>query len=156
MAEHRGTLVTGVIGADIHNIGLTILASALTEAGFKVVTLGILVSQEEFVKAAVEVAADAILVSSLYGHGELDCPGLRDRCVEAGLEGIVLYVGGNLVVGKHGWEPVKERFLAMGYDRVYPPGANPREVIADLSADLAARRAAGAGAAEVDGGRRGP
>jgi methylaspartate mutase sigma subunit len=153
MAERCGTLVTGVIGADIHNIGLTILASALDDAGFKVVNLGILVSQEEFVKAAVEVAADAILVSSLYGHGELDCPGLRDRCVEAGLEGIVLYVGGNLVVGKQPWEPVKERFLAMGYDRAYPPDTNPRQVIADLSADLADRRAAGAGAADLDAGR---
>ncbi len=156
MAESRGTLVTGVIGADIHNIGLTILAAALGEAGFKVVNLGILVSQEEFVKAAVEVAADAILVSSLYGHGELDCPGLRGRCVEAGLEGIVLYLGGNLVVGKQPWEAVKARFLAMGYDRVYPPGTHPREVITDLSADLAARRAAGPGAAGVGGGSQEP
>lgn len=137
---HNGTLVTGVIGADVHNIGLRILESALEEAGFNVVSLGILVSQEEFVKAAIETAADAILVSSLYGHGELDCPGLREKCIEAGLEGILLYVGGNLVVGKQPWEPVKEKFLAMGYDRVYPPGSTPHEAIRDLTADLAARR----------------
>jgi len=137
---HKGTLVTGVIGADIHNIGLRILESALEDAGFKVVSLGILVSQEEFVKAAVEVAADAILVSSLYGHGELDCPGMRDKCVEAGLGRIVLYLGGNLVIGKQPWEPVRAKFLAMGYDRVYPPATTPSDVIRDLEVDLAAGR----------------
>ena len=137
---HKGTLVTGGIGADIHNIGLRILESALEDAGFKVVSLGILVSQEEFVKAAVEVAADAILVSSLYGHGELDCPGMRDKCVEAGLGRIVLYLGGNLVIGKQPWEPVRAKFLAMGYDRVYPPATTPSDVIRDLEVDLAAGR----------------
>lgn len=135
----KGTLVLGVIGADIHNIGITILGSALRDAGFKVVSLGILVSQEEFVKAAVETAADAILVSSLCGHGELDCPGLRDKCMEAGLENIVLYAGGNLVVGKKDWEPVERKFVAMGYDRAYPPGTTPHRVIDDLTADLSAR-----------------
>ena len=137
-----GTLVTGVIGADIHNIGLRILETALEDAGFKVVSLGILVSQEEFVKAAIEVAADAILVSSLNGHGELECPGLRNKCLEAGLENIVLYVGGNLVVGKQPWEGVQAKFLAMGYDRVYPPGTTPRDVIFNLANELAARKGA--------------
>ena len=137
-----GTLVTGVIGADIHNIGLRILETALEDAGFKVVSLGILASQEELVKAAIEVAADAILVSSLNGHGELECPGLRDKCREAGLEAIVLYVGGNLVVGKQPWQGVEARFLAMGYDRVYPAGTTPRQVIPDLGNDLAARKGA--------------
>lgn len=132
----KGTLVLGVIGADIHNIGITILASALRAAGFKVISLGILVSQEEFVKASVETAADAILVSSLCGHGELDCPGLREKCTEAGLDNIRLYVGGNVVVGKQDWEPVARKFAAMGYDRAYPPGTTPHQVIEDLTADL--------------------
>lgn len=136
----KGTLVLGVIGADIHNIGVSILGSALGAAGFKVVSLGILVPQDDFVKAAIETAADAILVSSLYGHGELDCPGLRDKCLEAGLEDIVLYVGGNLVVGKQDWEAVQRKFLAMGYDRAYPPGTTPHRVIADLSGDLERKR----------------
>ncbi|MBI3067794.1 MAG: methylaspartate mutase subunit S [Betaproteobacteria bacterium] len=134
------TLVTGVIGADIHNIGLRILETALEDAGFKVVSLGILATPDEFVRAAVEVSADAILVSSLNGHGELECPGLRGKCQEGGLEGIILYVGGNLVVGKQPWEDVQGRFLAMGYDRVYPAGTTPRQVILDLTNDLAARK----------------
>lgn len=136
----KGNLVLGVIGADIHNIGVTILTSALRDAGFAVANLGILVSQEEFVKAAVETAADAILVSSLCGHGELDCPGLREKCTEAGLDNVLLYVGGNIVVGKQEWEPVRQKFVAMGFDRAFPPGTTPHGVIDDLANDIAARR----------------
>jgi methylaspartate mutase sigma subunit len=139
----KGTLILGVIGADIHNIGITILTLALRDAGFKVTNLGILVSQEEFVKAAVEEAADAILVSSLCGHGELDCPGLREKCIEAGLQDILLYVGGNIVVGKQEWESVERQFLAMGYDRAYPPGTTPYRVIEDLTRDLSAKAGSG-------------
>ena len=71
------TLVMGVIGADVHAVGNKILNLAFTEAGYKVVNLGIMVSQDEFIKAAIETYADAIMVSSLYGHGELDCRGMR-------------------------------------------------------------------------------
>ena len=63
------TLVMGVIGADVHAIGIKILSHAFTEAGFNVINLGVMVSQEEFIEAAIETAADAIVVSSLYGHG---------------------------------------------------------------------------------------
>ncbi len=132
------TVVTGVIGADCHIVGNRILQMALEEAGFKVVPLGIMVAQEEFVKAAIETDADAILVSSLYGQGELDCQGLRDKFEEAGLGRIHLVVGGNLVVGKQEWAEVERRFLAMGFDRAYPPGIDLRRVIEDLRRDLGA------------------
>src|SRR4030095_9912981 len=115
------TLVTGVIGSDTHIVGNRILSMALEKAGYKVVALGALTPAEEFVKEGVETAAGAILVSSLYGQGELDCRGFRDLCVEAGLEDIVLYVGGNLVVGKQSWPEVERRFLDMGFDRAAGP-----------------------------------
>ena len=133
------TLVTGVIGADTHIVGNRILSMALEKAGYKVVTLGALTPAEEFIKAAIETAADGIMVSSLYGQGELDCRGFREMCIEAGLDDILLYVGGNLVVGKHPWPKVEKRFLEMGFDRAFPPGTRTGEVIEKLDADFAAR-----------------
>ncbi|HWQ90005.1 MAG TPA: methylaspartate mutase subunit S [Desulfitobacteriaceae bacterium] len=130
------TLVLGVIGADVHAVGNRILDYVLTQAGFKVVNIGVLSTQEEFIQAAIETGASAILVSSLYGHGEMDCRGLREKCREAGLEDILLYVGGNLVVGKQDFSSVETRFLAMGFNRVYPPGTMPEDPIADLRQDL--------------------
>ncbi len=129
-------IVMGVIGADVHAVGIRILDFAYANSGFDVTNLGVMVSQEEFINAAVETDADAILVSSLYGHGELDCRGLREKCDEAGLEGIILYVGGNIVVGKQPFESVEKRFKAMGFNRVFPPGAPPEEGVAFLKQDL--------------------
>jgi len=130
------TLVIGVIGSDCHAVGNKILDHAFTQAGFNVVNIGVLSPQEDFINAAIETSADAIIVSSLYGHGEIDCRGLREKCDEAGLKGILMYVGGNLVVGKQNWEEVHARFKEMGFDKVYAPGTSPEITIADLKVDL--------------------
>ncbi|MDD7401507.1 MAG: methylaspartate mutase subunit S [Eubacteriales bacterium] len=136
MEKNGKKLVIGVIGADVHAVGIRILDFAFNEAGFEVTNLGVMVSQEEFIAAAVETAADAIVVSSLYGHGELDCRGLRAKCDEAGLDNILLFVGGNIVVGKQNFENVEKRFHAMGFNRVFPPGTTPEETIKWLKHDL--------------------
>lgn len=129
-------LVIGVIGADVHAVGISILQHAFEEAGFEVVNLGVMVSQEEYIAAAIETNADAILVSSLYGHGELDCRGLRDKCDESGLKDILIYIGGNIVVGKQPFDEVEKRFKAMGFDRVFGPGTAPETTVAALYEDL--------------------
>jgi methylaspartate mutase sigma subunit len=121
------TIVTGVIGSDVHAVGNKILTYKLEEAGFKVINLGVMVDQEEYIDAAIETNADAIMVSSLYGHGEIDCRGLREKCDEAGLSNIPLIAGGNLVVGKQNFEDVERRFIEMGFTKVYPPGSDVDE-----------------------------
>lgn len=130
------TVVLGVIGSDCHAVGNKIMEHVFTEAGFNVVNIGVLSPQEDFINAAIETKADAIIVSSLYGHGEIDCRGMREKCDEAGLKGVLLYVGGNIVVGKQNWEDVYQRFKDMGFDRVYPPGTSPETDIEDLKQDL--------------------
>jgi len=97
---------------------------------------------DEFIKAAIETAADGIMVSSLYGQGELDCRGFRELCIEAGLEEILLYVGGNLVVGKQDWASVEKRFQDMGFDRAFANGTRVEEVVEILDQDFAARKKA--------------
>ena len=132
----KKTLILGVIGADCHAVGNKILEYGLTEAGFNVVNIGVLSPQEDFINAALETNAQVIMVSSLYGHGEIDCRGMREKCQEAGLYDILLYVGGNIVVGKQNWEEVYGRFKAMGFDRVYPPGTSIETAVGDLKKDL--------------------
>ena len=135
--EEKTVLVLGVIGADVHAVGNKILNYTFTKAGFEVVNLGVMVSQKEFVEAAIEADAAAIIVSSMYGHGEIDCKGLREKCDEAGLSDILMYVGGNLVVGKQDFAQVEKTFLGMGFNRVYPPGSDPQVAIQHLRQDLA-------------------
>jgi methylaspartate mutase sigma subunit len=133
-------IILGVIGADVHIVGARVLEYALNAVGFEVINLGIMVSQEEFIEAAIESNADAILVSSVYGHGEIDCRGFRDKCIELGIGDIILMVGGNLVVGNKDWSETEPIFLGYGFDRAYPPGTSPEVALKDLRELIAARR----------------
>jgi len=138
------TVILGVIGSDAHVVGITILEQALSTAGFDVVNLGVQTSQADFVAAADEHDASAVLVSSLYGHAEQDCRGLVDRFRGADLD-VTTYVGGNLAVGQDDLEATREQFRAMGFDRVFGPEAGAQEAIAALERDL--------GVAETDAER---
>lgn len=132
----KGVLVTGVIGEDVHVTGIRILEHALRNAGFKVHSLGIHNTPEDFIDAAVETKADVIMVSSLAGHARLLVEGFRDKCVEAGLDNILLYLGGQLVIHAGEWEEIEKTFKDMGFDRVYKPFVLPEPVIEDLEKDL--------------------
>ncbi len=133
------TVILGVIGSDCHAVGNKIIENALEREGIKVINLGVMVSQDEFIDAAIETGARAILVSSIYGHGEIDCDGLRGRCIERGLDRILLYVGGNLVIGKREFAEVEALFKGMGYDRVFAPSVDLAAVAQLLKQDIAAR-----------------
>ncbi|MGE9158979.1 methylaspartate mutase subunit S, partial [Escherichia coli] len=85
---------------------------------------------------AIETGADAIVVSSIYGHGDIDCLGMRERCIERGLGDILLYVGGNLVVGKHDFADVETKFKEMGFDRVFAPSHDLEEVCQLMAHDI--------------------
>lgn len=130
------TVVTGVIGVDAHIIGNRIIQKVLEKEGFKVISLGALTPAEEFIEAAVETDASAIVISSLYGQAQIDCQGFRDKCEEAGLEGILLYIGGNLAVGMQDFGEVEKTFKEMGFDRVYSSTASLQDFVADLKGDL--------------------
>ena len=132
----KNTIVIGVIGADCHAVGNKIITSVLGRLGFNVINLGVMVSQDEFIDTAIETGAKAILVSSIYGHGEIDCMGFRGRCIERGLSKIVLYVGGNLVIGKHPFVDVEKLFIEMGFDRVFPPSIDLNDVAEFLHDDI--------------------
>ena len=133
------TVILGVIGSDCHTVGNKIIENALAREGIQVVNLGVMVSQDEFIDAAIETGAGAILVSSIYGHGEIDCDGLRGRCIERGLDRILLYVGGNLVIGKREFAEVETLFKGMGYDRVFAPSVDLAAVAQLLKQDIAAQ-----------------
>lgn len=130
------SIVIGVIGADVHAVGNKIIEHTLTQEGFNVINVGVLSSQEDFINAAIETNARMILVSSLYGHGEIDCRGMREKCEEAGLKDIILYVGGNIVVGKQDFKLVEKRFVDMGFNRVFPPGTTIESVLDTIKRDL--------------------
>jgi len=133
------TIITGTVGMDAHVIGTKILSRAFRDAGFNVVELGCLTPPDEFIKAAQETNADAILMSSLYGMAELDLRGFKEKCRESGLNDVLLYIGGILGVSRHDFQEDEIKFKKLGFDRVYPPEADLKKAIEDLRNDLKAR-----------------
>ncbi|TAK36175.1 MAG: methylaspartate mutase subunit S [Chloroflexota bacterium] len=133
----EASVVTGVLGADAHIIGTWLVSHVLEQAGFKVHRLGNLVSQEEFIDAAVETHAAAICITSIYGLGSIDARGLREKCEEAGLKDILLYIGGYLSPRQAEWSEIEEEFKSLGFNRVYPSTVDLKDFVRDLKADLA-------------------
>ena len=129
------TVILGVIGSDAHVVGITILERALDTAGFDVVNLGVQTSQAEFVEAAETHDAEAVLVSSLYGHAEQDCRGFHEQIAAADLD-VTTYIGGNLSVGQNDFEETRQTFREMGFDRVFDSEVSPEAAIAALKRDL--------------------
>ena len=134
----KKTIVTGVL-QDIHVLGMIIINAALEEAGFQDVYVGERATQEDFIHAAAENNASAILISTSTGQAELECRGMREKCQETGLANMLLYLGGNLVIDpreEQKWEDIENQFKQMGYNRVYPPNVSIEAMLKDLKADL--------------------
>jgi methylaspartate mutase sigma subunit len=135
------TIVTGVVGDDIHVIGIRLVEHALKSAGANLVSLGVMTPVQEFVDASVETAADAVVISSSNGHAAISCDGIRGAFVEAGLADMLLYIGGNLRVGSRAGahEEVEREFKELGFDRVFEPNADLDAAMRMLADDLDAR-----------------
>ena len=137
--SRKAVLILGAIGSDIHYAGIQILEHAFIGAGFQVINIGVRRPSEKFVQAAKKYRADAIIVSSLYGQAEQDCQEMRQKCIKAGLDDILMYIGGKLVVGDDlpPWEDIEAQFEGYGFNRVYPAERNSViKAIKDLRKDL--------------------
>lgn len=129
-------VVIGVIGDDIHVVGNRIMQLALAESGFEVFNLRTRNRPEHFCQAALETNAHAVFVSSLNGEGEYWCADFRKRFADIGLAHVLLYVGGNIVVGKRAKDEVVALFKGYGFDRVYHQQPDIGVAVADLLEDL--------------------
>ncbi|NLL53095.1 MAG: methylaspartate mutase subunit S [Peptococcaceae bacterium] len=137
--QNGKSVVIGTIGQDAHMIGAWVLSEAFKEAGFNVTFLGAVVPQEDFINSAIETAADAILISSNYGMGIIDCEGMRDKCIEAGLDNIILYAGGAVAALadlESNWPEIERKFLSMGFNRVFRNTISAEEAVQFLKKDL--------------------
>lgn len=62
---YLGTIVIGTVKGDLHDIGKNLVASMLEGCGFKVINLGVDVTADKFVAAAMEHKADIVCLSAL-------------------------------------------------------------------------------------------
>jgi methylaspartate mutase sigma subunit len=134
--SNQATLVIGVIGNDIHVVANRVLEICLKDAGFRVVNLGTNNMPEDFADAALEVAADAVLIGSLNGEAPHWCRNIRKLLDERGLDHAMIYLGGNIVTGEMPREEVESLFKGLGIDRVYYGATDFDEMVSTLREDL--------------------
>ena len=111
-----GKVVIGTVKGDLHDIGTNLVASMFEGCGFEVINLGVDVSSDKFVNAAIEHQADIICMSALLTTtmnymkeviAAIEKSGLRDK--------VKIMVGG---------APVNDSFAkAIGAD-AYTSNAN--------------------------------
>lgn len=63
--SYIGKIVIGTVKGDLHDIGKNLVASMFEGCGFEVINLGVDVSSDKFVSAALENRADIICMSAL-------------------------------------------------------------------------------------------
>lgn len=63
--SYIGKIVIGTVKGDLHDIGKNLVASMFEGCGFEVINLGVDVSSDKFIRAALENKADIICMSAL-------------------------------------------------------------------------------------------
>lgn len=75
--QSKGTIVAGAVLGDIHDIGKNLVCMMYEGAGFRVIDLGVDVSADKFIQAAITNRADIIAMSAIIST------------IRAGMGGIV-------------------------------------------------------------------
>ena len=117
--SYIGRIVIGTVKGDLHDIGKNLVASMFEGCGFEVINLGVDVSSDKFISAALENKADIICMSALLTTNMKE---VIDALETSGLRGKVkVMVGG---------APVSDAFAkSIGAD-AYTSNANAAVIMA--------------------------
>ena len=93
--ESKGTAVIGTVKGDLHDIGKNLVKMMLEGKGIHVVDLGVDVSAEQFVQAAVDNNADLICCSALLTTTMSEMKNVVELAEEKGLrDQVKIMIGG--------------------------------------------------------------
>lgn len=96
----RGKVLLATVKGDVHDIGKNIVGVVLGCNGFTVIDLGVMVSRERIVEAAVAEKVDVVCLSGLITPSLAEMAAVADAMQEAGLS-IPLLVGGATTSALH-------------------------------------------------------
>lgn len=141
VAEHGLKVIGATVGSDEHSVGmreiLDIKHGGLEGFGVECFYLGTSVPVEKLIDAAIEHAADAILISTIITHGDvhrLNMQRLNDLCVEKGVRDRFLLVAG-------GTQITNEDAVACGMDAGFGRGTHGIDVASVMVKKLREREA---------------
>mgnify|MGYP000944882134 FL=1 len=115
--ESKGTAVIGTVKGDLHDIGKNLVKMMLEGKGLNVIDLGVDVSSEQFVQAAIDNNADVICCSALLTTTMGEMKNVVAAAEEKGIrDKVKIMVGG---------APITQSFCdSIGADRYEPDAAS--------------------------------
>lgn len=119
--ESKGTAVLGTVKGDLHDIGKNLVKMMLEGKGLEVIDLGVDVSADSFVEAAVSHHAQIICCSALLTTTMCEMQNVVNKAKEAGIrDSVKIMIGG---------APVNQSFCdSIGADYYTPDAATCADV----------------------------
>jgi methylmalonyl-CoA mutase C-terminal domain/subunit len=111
------------IGLDGHNRGAQVVAHGLREAGLEVIYTGIRQTPSAVARAAVQEDVDVIGISSMVGAHIAVIKKLMKELEAGNAADIPVILGG--IIPEEDYEALR----SMGVNRIFPPGAEVREIV---------------------------
>ncbi len=110
-------------GMDGHDRGVKLVAQALRDAGIETIFLGIQVTADEIVEAAIQESVDVIGLSMFSGGHMVLLPRILGALQDEGLDGVPVIVGGII--------PPKDaaELREIGVKEVFGPGCPNSRII---------------------------
>ena len=132
--QHKIRVLVAKPGLDGHDRGAKVVARALRDAGMEVIYTGIRQTPEMIAEAALQEDVDVLGLSILSGaHMEL-FPRILKELRARGVDDVFLLAGG--IIPDEDLPVLKE----MGFQAVFRPGADTREIIRFVQENARARR----------------
>ncbi|MBF9068088.1 cobalamin B12-binding domain-containing protein [Streptacidiphilus fuscans] len=139
--------IVSSVSSDAHMWNLVFLQLVLEEQGHEVVNLGACVPDDVIAEECRRVKPDALVVSTVNGHGHIDGLRLIQKLrAESDLADLRVVIGGKLGIRGHDNVAFQEQLVSAGYDGVFESEAGldeferfvrilePRRTLAEVAA----------------------
>ncbi len=133
MSEKKIRVLLAKPGLDGHDRGVKVVARALRDAGMEVIYPGLRQTPDMIAEAALQEDADVVGLSILSGAHMALVPRIVERLREAGLDDVLVLVGGIIP------DEDVPTLLDSGVSAVFGPGTNTNAIVEHIRAALAAR-----------------
>jgi methylaspartate mutase sigma subunit len=122
--EHRRCCVLSSVSSDSHTWNLVFLQLLLEEHGYQVKNLGACVPDDLLLDVCLAEVPDAVVISTVNGHGRLDGIRLARRLrAEPALARVPMMIGGKLGLQGAAGVASQAELIAAGFDAVFEAGS---------------------------------
>lgn len=129
--ERKIRVLVAKPGLDGHDRGAKVVARALRDAGFEVIYTGIRQTPDMIAEAALQEDVDVVGLSILSGAHMALVPKVKDALNKAGLEDVVLLLGGIIP------DEDLPALQGMGVKGVFGPGTPTQQIVDFIQSELA-------------------